>query len=86
MARILHIELGLKCELMSFADQLSRLHQHSGGKMIPNVLGTNSTHTGIAYALFTCNLVTTYAMYAMHGMLQKTPATTWDGIRHVLTT
>ena len=51
MAGVLHIELGLKNRgSMSFADWLwSVIASAFGLKTIPDLLDTNSTHTGIAY-------------------------------------
>ena len=57
MAGVLHIELGLKNGSVIFTDCLwSVVVPALELKTISDVLDTNSTHTGIAYAHFTTQL------------------------------
>ena len=64
MAGVLHIELRLKYEHMSFAACLwSVIAPALGLKTIPDLVDTNSTHTDIAYAYLTAHTpVTTWAI------------------------
>ena len=66
MAGILHIELGLKMS-MSFGDWLcSVIAPALGLKTIPDLLDTNSTHTGIAYVHLTAPHSCDYMGYVRH--------------------
>ena len=67
MAGILHKELGLKYGYTSFADWLwSAIAPVLGLKTIPDLLYTNSTHTGIAFIQLTVPHSCDYMNYAHH--------------------
>ena len=67
MAGVLHIELDLKYVSVSFADWLwSVIAPPLGLKTIPDLLDTNSTHTGIAYAHLTAPHSCDYMGYVRH--------------------
>ena len=58
MTEILHIEVDLKYGSMSFADwPLSVIAPALGLKTIPDLLDTNSTHTGIENAHLTAEKI-----------------------------
>ena len=64
---VLHIELGLKIRVMSFADWLwSVITLTIGLKTIPDLLDTNSTHTGIAYYYITAPHACGHMRYVHH--------------------
>ena len=68
MAGVLRIQLGLKIRVyVLHPDWLwSVIAPALGLKTIPDLLDTNSTQTGIAYAHLTHHIpVTTWAVYAM---------------------
>ena len=76
---------------MSFADWLrSVIAPALGLKTIPDLLDTNSIHTGIAYAHLTASHSCDYMGYVRHvghatGSSKKSHEITWARIHQVLT-
>ena len=68
MTKVLHIELGRKIRIcVFFADWLwSVIAPALGLIMIPDLLDTNSTHTGIAYAHLRAPHTCDYMSYVRH--------------------
>ena len=91
MGRVLHIELELKYGSMSFTDWLwSVIASALWFKTIPDLLDTNSTHTGIAYANLTAPHSCEYMDYVCHvghavRSSKRSHVITWAKIRQVLT-
>ena len=90
MAGVLHIELGLKIWVYVLRDWLwSVIAPALGLKTIPDLLDTNSTHTGIAYAYLAALHSCDYMGYLRHvrhaARSSKNHVITWARIRQVLT-
>ena len=90
VAEVIHISWNLKYESMSFADWLlSVIAPTLGLKTIPDLLNSNSTHTGTAYAHLAAPHTCGYMVYIRHvGHVREAAKITCDylaRIRQVLT-